>query len=470
MAVAVSLTVPAAASTTTAATTATATTLTSGRASSSYDSWVTFTAQVTAGSGTPAGSVTFADVSNGSILATRQLSNGKASFSTAALAPGTRRIVAYYGGSSSFSASTSAVRSISVAAAGADAVGYQIDAQHDGDQPRGSLRARSLTRKWHLNLTSYASYPVIAGGRVFFTEGNGGGASIWLRALNASTGHKEWSTYLGDTPNYGTVAYDGQEVFALMPDGVLTAYTASSGHRLWRVQLPYQSTFNAPPTAYDGVVYVSGEGVGGDVYAVSEADGRVEWYQPVQGGDYCSPAVDDSGVYVSYQMQEDYRFGLDGQPVWYHGNGGSGGGGSIPVLHGGSVYVRGDPQTDLAIILSKTSGKQTGTFTATYEPAFSGTSMYTVRNGNLVASGVSGSPHRWTFANRHLDTAPVISNGVVYALSTSGRVYAVSTASGAQVWSGYAGSRTNGPVMAGIAVGGGLLVVPAGWGLAAFGD
>src|SRR5260370_32561224 len=77
-------------------------TLVSSRTTSRYDSWVTLSARVTASSGTPTGLVTFADASNGSILATEKLRNGRASFTTAALAPGQRRIVGQYRGGSTF--------------------------------------------------------------------------------------------------------------------------------------------------------------------------------------------------------------------------------------------------------------------------------------------------------------------------------------------------------------------------------
>ena len=134
------------------------------------------------------------------------------------------------------------------------------------------------------------------------------------------------------------------------------------------------------------------------------------------------------------------------------------------------MYARGFPSFDSPVILSKTSGKVTGTFASDYEPAFAGTSMYTVNGGDLVASAASGSPSRWAFAGHNVDTAAVVSNGVVYALSTSGTVFGISAASGAEVWHGSVGQATNGPVLSGIAVGGGLLVVPAGSTLTAFGN
>ncbi len=56
-----------------------------------------------------------------------------------------------------------------------------------------------------------------------------------------------------------------------------------------------------------------------------------------------------------------------------------------------------------------------------------------------------------------------------YGRPASG-TFGVSAATGAKVWSGTVGQATNGPVLSGIAIGGGLLVVPAGSTLTAFGN
>jgi len=339
----------------------TSTVLTSSSASIVRDSRVTFTAQVSAVSGMPTGSVTFTDESNGSILDTASLSNGTATFSTAALAPGSRSIVASYSGSSTFAASTSAAWGISVARAGSLATAYQIDARHDGDQTSGTLSVGSLRRKWSVTLgetggyrLAAVSYPVIAGGRVFVTVEYSQGYGSELYALNAKTGAVDWSVDLGGSYDSSALTYDGRRVFALNYDGVLTAFAPGTGHELWSVQIPDQYAFEAPPTAYDGVVYVSGAGSGGTLYAVSEADGVVRWARQVLGGDDGSPAVGDTGVYVSYDCQQDYRFSLRGHLVWNHFTACSGGGGSTAVLHGSSLYARG--QNDLPIILAKLSG------------------------------------------------------------------------------------------------------------------
>ena len=130
----------------------TSTVLTSSSASITRDSRVTFTAQVSAVGGMPAGSVTFTDESNGSILDTANLSKGTTTSGRPPSPPGSRSIVAGYSGSSTFTASTSVPRGISVAQAGSLATAYQIDAHHDGDQTRGTLSLASLTRKWSVTL------------------------------------------------------------------------------------------------------------------------------------------------------------------------------------------------------------------------------------------------------------------------------------------------------------------------------
>jgi len=450
-------------------------------ASISRDAWVTFTATVSSASSTPTGSVTFTDASNGSILDTAPLSGGTAAFSTAALAPGYRSVVASYGGNSSYSASMSSGVAVTVAAAGSFAVAYQVDSRHDGRQAAASLAVGSLVRKWHVTLggpggqlveAGDVSYPVMAHGRVFVTVANTDTYGTHLYALSASTGAVDWSLPLPGDYTFSALAYDGRRLFALNENGLLKAFAASTGRELWAAQMPSQWSFSGPPTAYDGVVYLSGAGFGGTLYAVSEADGVVRWAAPVTNGDRSAPAVDDTGVYVSFACQQGDKFSLTGQHVWHFDNGCEGGGGTTPVVHRSYVYVRGPygwPE-----ILSKSSGIALTRFVSDTAPAFDTTNMYTLQNGELVAEAPSGSPRRWTFGDGTLVTAPVVSGGVVYVGSGSGTVYGVSASLGAKVWSGTAGSviagteESHSGVLIGMSIGGGLLVVPAGNALTAF--
>jgi outer membrane protein assembly factor BamB len=389
--------------------------------------------------------------------------------------------VAHYLGSGAFGASTSAGRKVTVAPAGSEAVAYQIDPSHDGRQAVGVLSTKSLHKKWSVTLgkaggaaaeAGDVSYPVVAGGLVFVTVENVQSSGTTLYARRVSTGAKVWSVGLPGTFGFSALAYDGHGLFALNDTGLLTAFVASTGQELGSIQLPGQSDFTAPPTAYDGVVYASGAGSGGTLYAVSEFDGLGRWKASVTNGDKSAPAVDDTGVYVSYDAQQDYRFSLYGKLLWHHNTGSEGGGGSTAVLHGNDVYARG--AHDSPVILSKTSGASVGSFASDTAPAFDSKNMYTLLNGQLVAVNPAGSPDRWAFGTGNLVTAPVVSGGTVFVGAGNGTVYGVSASTGKQVWSGKAGSvilapdEQNDDVLAGLAVGNGLLVVPAGRTLTAF--
>jgi outer membrane protein assembly factor BamB len=455
----------------------TTTSLSSSVASATWNSAVTFTARVRASSGTPGGTVTFTDKSNGSVLDSATLHSGAATFTTAALAVGTREVTAHYQGNSSYAASTSKEAAVSVTAGSSAAIAYQADAKHDG-LAAGGPDVAALTEKWTVTLGQSSgatvSYPLIAAGEVFVTVENSSSYGTTLYALNASTGATKWSAGLGGLYYFSALTYDGRDLFALNYNGVLTAFAASTGHELWSVQMPGQTSFTAPPTAYDGVVYVTGAGVGGTLYAVSEADGHVRWHRPVENGDKSSPAVDDSGAFVSFACQQDYRFKLGGSLAWHHQTSCEGGGGSTAVLHGSALYARG-AAGDSPVILSAASGSSAGSFASQTAPAFDSTSMYTLQAGDLVAVDPSGSPDRWSFGDGSLVTAPIVAGKVIYVASSDGTVYGVSASSGKQVWSGQAGTTILGPdeqnadVLTGLAVAGGLLVVPASNTLIAFG-
>ena len=84
-------------------------------------------------------------------------------------------------------------------------------------------------------------------------------------------------------------------------------------------------------------------GVGGTLYAVDTAGGAIDWTGSVENGDHSSPVVTDDGVYVSYACDVSYKFDpTTGADLWTHTTGCEGGGGSTSVLHGSSLYVRGE--------------------------------------------------------------------------------------------------------------------------------
>jgi outer membrane protein assembly factor BamB len=454
----------------------TTTTVATDVTSSDYDSWVTITAKVSSPGATPTGSVTLTDISNGSVLATPALKNGTATFRTAALAPGNRKIQAHYNGSTAFAASTSAGISFLVSSFSSVANAYQINPAHEGFQKSGAPNAESVLffDRWHVTFgqDTEVSYPLIAGGRVFVTINqplSSGGCCTSVQALDAKTGSADWGAQVSGTMASSTLAYDGQRVFVLNRDGTLTAYAAATGSVIWSKRLTGQISFMAPPTAYNTNVYVSGAGNGGTLYAVSEASGAVRWTASVKNGDGSSPAVDNSGVFLSFACHQDYRFSFHGTVMWHKDPGCQGLRGSTPALHGSRVYMRGDG--DYPLIYDKASGTQLSSFVSDAPPAFF-SDMYLLQGGKVADASQTGGGTlgRWTFGDGTLVLPAVVGGSYVYAVSRGGDVYAIDSSTGNQVWTVNVGVRVNGGPTAGMALGNNLLVVPAGSTLSAFGD
>jgi len=355
------------------------------------------------------------------------------------------------------------------------AVAYQLDPAHDGDQTGNPITA-PLSQAWSINLQGSISYPLIVNGIVYVTAGSlAYGYGTTLYALDQATGATLWSHSLGGTYDWSGLAYDNGQVFTVNFNGELTAFAAATGAIDWSTSLPGQSAFTSPPTATDGYVYTGGAGNGGTVYAVSEATGQLAWTAPVENGDHSSPAVDSSGVYVTYAGDQDYAFNpLSGALLWHHQTDIEGGGGKTPVLAAGDIFGRDALRGN--VVLPASGGASLGTFASTTAPAVGGGQAYLLSGGALNAVNGSGlGTAAWTFSgDGKLDSAPLRVGNLVFEGSSSGEVYAVDS-TGTSVWSANAGSAIPAPdeqnasqPLAGLGAGEGTLIVPAGGTLVAY--
>jgi hypothetical protein len=185
---------------------ATATALASAPNPSTFGEDVTFTATVTAATGTPAGTVTFVDETTGETLGTADLDeNGVASLTTAALSAGTHTITATYAGNGTFSASSDSV---------AQAVDRVATAATLDAAPNPSTFGEEVT--FTATVTSDRGTP--AGSVTFVDETTGdtlgtadldenGVASLTTAALSGGT-HVVTASYAGDAnfaPSSGSV-------------------------------------------------------------------------------------------------------------------------------------------------------------------------------------------------------------------------------------------------------------------------
>jgi outer membrane protein assembly factor BamB len=364
-----------------------------------------------------------------------------------------------------------------------DAVTYQNDPEHDGSVTQAYFSS-TPTHLWSTNLGSLLSYPLIAQGEVYVTAGDNSHSGMHLYALNAQTGHVDWSTALNSQYWSDSAAYDNGKIFLFndnFTSSTMNAYDAASGALLWSKPLAPNYSFSSPPTARNGIVYVGGAGSGGTVRALRESDGAQLWTQSVQAGANSSPTVTADGVYVSYDGPETYKFNpTTGAQIWHYSTGLIGGGGRTSVYYNGNLYAR-DVESpfyankNVAIFNASTGSSVRffldGYFTNPTAPAFSGGIGYLEVGGVLQAFDPANGNPIWSLqpSSGSFVTAPIVVNGVVFEGTGGGNVYALDGASGATLSITAVGAAINGPdeqnvsqPLTGLGAGDGLLVVPAG--------
>ena len=145
---------------------------------------------------------------------------------------------------------------------------FQINETHTGSTSVDHL-IPPLKVRWTVNLGLGISYPLIADGRVFVSQGT------MLYALDATNGAVLWSFALGGNSPFTASCYENGRVFSVNRNGTLRAFDAATGSVIWTTQLPGQSFFTSAPSVYQGVIYLGGSGSGGTVYAVNATSGAV---------------------------------------------------------------------------------------------------------------------------------------------------------------------------------------------------
>jgi len=375
-----------------------------------------------------------------------------------------------------------APRSASAQSAKDVAVTYQINVLHTGAINTPTL-VPPLQVKWSVDLGATVSYPLIAEGKVFVIAGPDSGGLVNLYALDAQNGSTVWGPVLIPEGAYdwAAAAYDNGTIFVVpntvtgFQSGSMYAFAASDGHQIWNISLPGQYFFTAPPAAKNGIVYTSGAGGGGTVYAVRETDGTVLWTAGVENGDNSSPVVTPKAVYVSYVCPQAYDFQpKTGKLIWHYSGPCEGGGGATPVLYNNLLYVRDWSRSINGYdgdILNAVSGTYVGGFNADFAPAFQGKNGFYVQSNGLNAVNAATNATVWTSAPAQGDTyssPPIVVNGVVYVGTSQGNLLGYRAGTGKKVISlnmGYsiAASETGsvGSPESGLGAGQGILVVPA---------
>jgi outer membrane protein assembly factor BamB len=313
-------------------------------------------------------------------------------------------------------------------------------------------------KKWRVRLNGSASYPLIAGGKVFVVTGTSSGS--WLYALNASSGTVAWGPVPLTASSGFSLAYGNHRLYVGDFDGVVTAYAAGTGRQVWTQAT--NSNFAGAVVAYNGVVYFQGAG---PVLALSQQTGQILWQSAYLDGDGSSVSANASGVYVAAGCSW-FRLSLATGAVDWSGNSGcTGGGGGTTYLSNGSVF---ETVNGLDLIVNAATGKTRGSFSGT--PAFAGTNGYFAIGSSIYCENVKTlTPVFTAQLPAAISTSPVIAGQTLYVAASNSRVYALNATTGKRIWRGWLPGVPGQTGLPGIAVGQNLLVVPTGSTVTAFG-
>lgn len=249
---------------------------------------------------------------------------------------------------------------------------------------------------------------------------SGGGASTWATSI----ARVDRRGRLTATP----IVYRGL-VIAMDQNANLSAYSLNGGGRSWSVALKPEKedspTYNGGVAAEGGFV-VAATGYG-TVAGLSATDGGILWSMELGAPARSAPTIAEGRAYVVSADNIIYAISIDdGSIAWsYSGIGSSSGvlGNASPAVSGGQVIV------------PYSSGEILSFDAASGEPkwidALTGSNRFTAVSGLTDVAA-----------------APVVYEGVAYAVSVSGRMIAVSMRDGNRLWAqNVSGAHT--PVVAG---------------------
>jgi outer membrane protein assembly factor BamB len=352
--------------------------------------------------------------------------------------------------------------------AGGQATTIQAGPEHAGFVREPGL-SPPLRPAWTRRLPAGMSYPLIADGRVFVVTQRARERGSRLLALSARSGRTLWRR---DDVYYP--AYDQGRVFARRnteTEEYLIALSASDGGVVWQREVGRDT---GPPVATGGVVYLSQAWLS----AYRGSDGALLWETQTDssGG---TPAIAGDSVYLSFSCEQLALARATGTVLWHVQHGCSGGGGDVPVVHAGRLYVREGPGWPPGDVYDSATGAHRGRIRTDYPPALAGgLGLFAharlpgedfLFGHTLVARPIGGGRARWRFrGDGYLDTAALIVNDTAYVGSGSGRIYGLVLRTGRVAWRARLPRPVLGSSTSGLAAGEGVLVVPAYGLLAAF--
>ena len=255
------------------------------------------------------------------------------------------------------------------------------------------------------------STPTVTGGAVYF-----GSNDNHVYALDAATGELLWSRDTGGWVQHSPVVSGGAVYIGAVGDvgHSIHALDTASGEQLWVAEKPYLLNPESAPTVAGGKVYgLSGFG---EFYALDASTGELAWSFEVSLGAESPPTVIEGVVYLT---SVNTAYALDeatGELIWEY---------------------------------------STERYPARDFPALVVDGVYYLSPDDyLYALDAASGETLWSYqGSAMIDTAPIVSNGLVLFGSEDGQFYALDAATGEPAWSlGQTGWKLASPMASGGAI------------------
>jgi outer membrane protein assembly factor BamB len=277
-----------------------------------------------------------------------------------------------------------------------------------------------------------------------------------LNSSNVANLELAWRDQIRGEPfeSLATPVVAGGVVYSYNSYGILTAFKAKTGQRLWDSPLGTNWTLGISPAVAGSLVYVGADDY---YYALNAASGNIQWKAEYHRGDIdSSPAVADGVVYASVSYADLlYAFkGTDGSIIWTRNIDNpknSGWCNGPPAVAGGVVYVASCSDHLYAF---KTAKGRRQWLTKIFH---GGRPSVATANGMVYV----GSEGAWgcAFSAFNADSGilawsalvsgnagpPAVANGTVYVGSGDGNLYAFNADSGALLWTSPTGGSIFSP-------------------------